>query len=327
MRTFPDLIREERENYRRRESLWQAPGTCAKLALDPAGGARKVRRGEDGSLAVKIEANAGGLAAKARWTLSAQENGTFGPATPPAASQTITYRVTGEPGRKLKLKVRATSTAGVDEQEWAQDIEDLVRYFKVTGLEYGDQLALDGLPPVGGCTPSTSQTNSTTLVPSGDPYDGAVGPLAPGGPLQGSITARGRVLSTASFSGCKLNDDATAWVSCPILSAGSEETAIVIDVDVPATGSARAALPSFGRIIGNVPPVISPCVVFGTQVAHTQTATISPPAETFATAGPHTLAFDLPADVPAPGGGTLHSAAHYAVTIVRVNADGSAYTG
>ena len=65
-----------------------------------------------------------------------------------------------------------------------------MRYFKVTGLEYTDQLALDGLPAVGSCTPSTSQTNTTTLEPSGEPYDGAVGQTSADGPLRGSLTAR-----------------------------------------------------------------------------------------------------------------------------------------
>ena len=112
-------------------------------------------KGIQGTVTPHVEANAGGTAAKAKWTISEQDKGTFTPATVEAPSPAISYTPTGEDRQRMKAKFRATSTAGVAEGTWGQEIEDRVRYFKVTGLEYTDQLALDGLPPIGTCTPST----------------------------------------------------------------------------------------------------------------------------------------------------------------------------
>ena len=110
-----------------------------------------------------------------------------------------------------------TSTAGVAEGTWSQKIVDRVRYYRVTGFDYRDQMTLDGLPPILSCTPSSSQNNTTTHTPSGAPYDGALGRRSTRrGPLERSLIAQGQVGKTAAFTGCKLNDDASNWIHCPL---------------------------------------------------------------------------------------------------------------
>jgi hypothetical protein len=327
---FPRLVNEERDNYRQRETAWQTPGACAKVVFAPPTDTTKVPKGIQGTVTPHVEANAGGTAAKAKWTLSDQEKGTFSPAEVEAPSPAISYTPTGEDKQKLKAKFRATSTAGVAEDSWQQEIEDRVRYFKVTGLVYTDQLALDGLPPIGTCTASTSQTNTTTFQPSSDPWDGAVGQLGPSptGPRGGSLIAKGDVLSTAAFSGCELNMDGTAYVSCSEMSAGSFLNVVILDVELPDSGPAKLTWHPLPPRVGDVPPRITPCIVFGGQpTGPPEPVTRTEPVETFMTPGPHTVSLDLSRDVPASGAGTLHSIAHYALTFHRVNADGSPYTG
>jgi hypothetical protein len=325
--SFPDLMSEEIAAYRRRENAWQSAGVCAKLVFAPPSDTTKVPKGIQGTVTPHVEANAGGTATKARWTLSEQERGTFSPASAEAPSPAISYTPTGEDRQRMKVKFRATSTAGVAEGVWGQEIEDRVRYFKVTGLDYTDQLAIDGLPPIGGCTASTSQTNTTTFQPSGDAWDGAVGPLGPGGPRTGSLIAKGDVLSTAAFSGCRLNMEG-GWDSCSAMSAGSLPNAFIVDVELPESGPAKVTWQPQVPRIGDFPPPMSTCVVFGGQpAAPPEPVTRNEPADIFTTPGAHTISLDLTRDTPAAGAGTLHSSAHYALTFRRVNADGSPYAG
>ena len=44
--SFPDLFREERDNYRRREQIWQGPGRCAKVTFSPATDSMEVQPGD-----------------------------------------------------------------------------------------------------------------------------------------------------------------------------------------------------------------------------------------------------------------------------------------
>lgn len=114
------------DEYRGRERAWQRPGTCAKLTFDPASGAKTVHRDDTGTLGAKVVAvKGGGTAAKARWTLSSQQNGSFSPASTKEREPSFTYTVASQPrGQTLSVAVRATSTAGVAQETWSQKIED-----------------------------------------------------------------------------------------------------------------------------------------------------------------------------------------------------------
>lgn len=129
---FPDLVREERDNYRRRETAWQTPGACAKLVFDPQADTIKVPKGKPGTLTAHVEANAGGTATKAKWKLSGQEKGTFSPAEVESPSPPITYTPTGEDREKIKADFHATSTAGVAERSWRQEIQGSIEHIRGT---------------------------------------------------------------------------------------------------------------------------------------------------------------------------------------------------
>ena len=51
------------------------------------------------------------------------------------------------------------------------------------------------------------------------------------------------------------------------------------------------------------------------------------PREVFLEPGEHTISLDVSSDAPSIEEGTVHSVAHYEITFMRVNADGSPYVG
>ena len=126
-RDFAAFVKKTMGNYRDRETAWQKAGACATLKLDPVKDKIKVKPGATGSFGAQVLAvNGGGVAAKARWTLSAQKNGTFTPTTTNDRTPSFSYTVDAHPTtQKLIVTVHATSTAGVAEETWSQDIEGL----------------------------------------------------------------------------------------------------------------------------------------------------------------------------------------------------------
>ena len=112
--------------YRAREKAWQAPGACARLQLDPARDTLTLATGASGTFSARVLASKDGTADKARWTLSAQHNGTFSPTSTTDREPSFSYTVTSQPsGTTLSVSVRATSTAGVAQETWSQRIEGL----------------------------------------------------------------------------------------------------------------------------------------------------------------------------------------------------------
>ncbi len=136
------------------------------------------------------------------------------------------------------------------------------------------------------------------------------------------ITHRGgRLLKTASFSGCQWNDTATARVPCHVTSAGSEDIFVAVDLRLPADGGPAQVTWRMLRapMVGDVPPVISPCEAWPVQGVLVPDVVQTVPRATFTDPGSHTIAVDVPADVPGAGGiGTVHSHAHFALTFEQL---------
>jgi hypothetical protein len=322
--SFPELISEERGAFTRRETLWQGPNRCAKVTFSPDQSRADVQPAASGQATPTVEANAGGVAAKARWTTTGVEHGRFSALAPTPAAAT-TWNVTGGDRQRMRATFRATSTAGVAEGSWDRLIVDTVKYYKVTGFEYRDALTASGMPPVGTCTPATTQDNTTTFTDSGNPYDGAIASVPGAGPPFGSLLAFGTVGRTAHFTGCELNDDATAWVPCPLTGTGSSATAQVVEVTLPDAGPASVLWRPVSLSMGDVPLGMTTCVIFGiTAGTVPDPITTTVPRETFTDPGSHTISVEAPAEQDTPGG-TIHSTAHYAMTFFRVRADGSPY--
>ena len=130
-KSFSKIVSKEIANYRSLEKAWEAPGSCAKLAFDPATGAlQPLTKGKTGQVTGQVVANSdGGTARSGRWTLIGAENGTITPAEGAGAAPKFTWTVTnvGE-GIKLKGHFKATSTAGVASGTWEQETEDAPLY-------------------------------------------------------------------------------------------------------------------------------------------------------------------------------------------------------
>ena len=131
--SFPSLISEEVRNYRTRETRWQTPGTCAKLTFSPPRDTIKVSKNVPGQVSAKVESNQGGVAADGRWQITAQANGTFAPSQARGGSTSFQYTPTvSGPGVKLSGTFRVTSTAGVAEGTWTQDLPPSVNHIAGT---------------------------------------------------------------------------------------------------------------------------------------------------------------------------------------------------
>jgi hypothetical protein len=123
---FASFVKQTIEAYRSREQAWQTPNNCAKITFDPVSNTVTVNDGDKGSFGAQITTNSDGQrAAKARWTLSAQQNGTFSPTTADGPQSSFDYTVAAQSGTKLSTTVRATSTAGVAENTWWQNLNQI----------------------------------------------------------------------------------------------------------------------------------------------------------------------------------------------------------
>ena len=131
-KSFSKIVSQEIANYHSLENAWQAPGACAKLAFEPASGDLKppLTKGQTGQVTGHVVANSdGGTASSGKWTVVGADNGAITPADAAGAAPMFTWIVT-KAGNDIKLKgaFKATSTAGVADGTWEQEIEDAPLY-------------------------------------------------------------------------------------------------------------------------------------------------------------------------------------------------------
>ncbi len=121
---FAAFVSQAISTYRRRESAWQTPNTCAKLKFIPAPGTLTLNPGDQGGVSAEVDADSGGgRAAKASWTLSGRQNGTFSPSTSKDPQPTFSYQVSSNPsGATMSVVVKASSSAGVAQETWPQKL-------------------------------------------------------------------------------------------------------------------------------------------------------------------------------------------------------------
>jgi hypothetical protein len=138
-KTFPDLIGEERDNARRREQNWQTPGTCAKVTFDPASGTLHLQQNRSGTVIGEVDANAGGEAAGARWTITTKTNVLIiSPPSQTGPRAPISYNVTqAGPGTTVVIGVGVTSTVGVAAGQWTQPTEITPAVLRLVGTFSG----------------------------------------------------------------------------------------------------------------------------------------------------------------------------------------------
>jgi len=126
--TFARTVRHAMDEYRRRETAWQTPSTCAELELAPASRTLRLRDGQSGTIQGTIKAKRGGTAKDGRWRRLGQRNVTVTPARASGARTTFSYRVT-RADRVVSASFRATSPAGVAAGDWVQGGEDFPARF------------------------------------------------------------------------------------------------------------------------------------------------------------------------------------------------------
>ena len=143
-----------------------------------------VSDGEKGSFSAQVTANSDGQpAAKARWTLSAQQNGTFSPATADGAQPSFDYTVAAQSGTTLSTMVRATSTAGVAEDPWRQKLDQINT---ITGTFTGHENDKGVIFDWSGTAPFRRQTSVAT----------------PGGGILQLVSGQATVTVSGALPGC-----------------------------------------------------------------------------------------------------------------------------
>jgi hypothetical protein len=109
----------------------------------------KLKKNTSGTITAQVIAESdGGVAADARWQMTARSNGDFSPEQPRGGSTTIGYRVTdGGPGKDISVHYKITSTAGVVENSWSEQTEDDTTINHVKGNFSGTQTLATMLGP------------------------------------------------------------------------------------------------------------------------------------------------------------------------------------
>jgi hypothetical protein len=329
-RTFPDLIREETQNARRREARWQAAGTCAKLTFDPASDTlAALAEGVTGTVTGAVEANAGGTAAKGKWTVTGSANGAIAPPTAQGGKAPFTYVVThAGSGVKLSASFKATSTAGVAEGTWTQKTAASAdAYYIVDAVNYGaNHTSASSQSQNGICDVDGSVTESLVLN-GARPFEPDFNKLeASDGAYSGSITLdSGAPAAKRSgvVHGCDISTIPPP--SCDTQVNLDVPVALGVGVDIPAMSSTATVswiLP--GVFVGDNGPA-SPCYTPTLQaVPNVETRTVQ--AADILTPGQHTLMVTRNVNF-SGSSGTVQGSTGASITFHRVNADGSSYTG
>ncbi len=184
---FAAFLGKTIDEYRQRETHWQTPGVCAKAVFSPLSNTIKVHPGGTGTFSGQVTAADGGTAAKARWTVGAQQDGTFTPDSSTDRGPTFSYTVAAHPsGKTLSTALHITSTAGVADDTWSQPIEDQLTTISGTFTGHATDV---------GVIYDWQGTATFTRVPSG--ADGA----GPGGIFQltsgqATVTVSGSEIGT-----------------------------------------------------------------------------------------------------------------------------------
>ena len=305
---------------------------CVRLEYDPNADPRKYLKGERGRFKTRVEPRSNpSLRLNGIYSREAQSEIDVSPASATGTEVDWEFTVKEDDRSTGFVSLKATSKAGTARRTIDIKIEPPSPRWRITSLTYRDELSLDGLLTVGSCTPSTSQTNTGELVPSGAPADGTLEPPRQDGSRSGGLTALGKVTKTTVFHGCQLDGSGINWVPCTLHGSQTADTlGVYVEIAIPA-GDGDAKLtwrPNVAPVLGDVPPPgITPCVVFGGNSAALIVRETSVPRARLFDPGPQTISLDAPQSVPDVGGnGTVHSTAHLSLTFHRVNEDGSAYS-
>jgi len=176
-RQFRAIVEKAISGYRHREEGWQvsSPATCAELRVTPASNTLTLSGGSTGSFSATAIAKADGSPSELDARLSDIQNAAFSPTRAGGQRAEFSYsQVVGSapPGSKVRVKVHATSKAGVAEATWEQPLKPPFEINKIAGNFSGNYT----VPSGGGRTATVSWTGSATFERSTPPgFPGAAG--------------------------------------------------------------------------------------------------------------------------------------------------------
>jgi hypothetical protein len=173
-RQFRAVIDKAISGYRSRESGWQSPGACAEMRFSPASNTLTLRGGDSGSFTASAIAKSDGGMSELDARLSEIENAGFSPTRAGGQQAHFNYdHVNGSapPGSKVRVKVHATSKAGVAEGKWEQNIRPPFEINKIAGNFSGSFTQ-----PVGSRTARVTWNGGATFLRDLPPgFPGAAG--------------------------------------------------------------------------------------------------------------------------------------------------------
>ena len=326
-----EIVKEEISNYRSRETAWQPANVCATATFDPASDTRRLHDGDSGQVKATVQDKGGIVAAKAKWTVADQRNGTIAPPTATGATPSFTYLVTrAGAGIKLSGTFRVTSTAGVAEATWTQPTEadPGPAYYVIDAVSYDANHSSTSTKTNNGICDVNGSVTESLVVNTPRPFDPVSGKLeASDGAYAGSIAldpAAPKARRNGVVHGCDISADPPP-PACDTNVDLDVPAQIGVIVDI-AAGSPDAKLtwilPSV--FVGDGGPGF-PCYT-PTLAAVPDVEQRTVPADDILKPGTHKQTVTRNVNFTAPFG-HVQGVTGASITFHRVNADGSAYSG
>jgi hypothetical protein len=200
-------VKFQADKFRELEKHWNEPNKCAKVAFGRKNGTVTLHRGDTGDETVKVEANLGGLPAKATWTLTDSSNAFITLAGGTANPTSFGYKVAAAGSAfQVKASVRSVSKAGVAEESWLQPTEQSST--SVISGNFSGELSLSTLNG-----PSVTSFNGSATFNRSTP-DVIGGPNGSFNLFSGNITIHVSGQEGLGVTGCKWSG--TTVVELPI---------------------------------------------------------------------------------------------------------------
>jgi hypothetical protein len=123
---FRAVVQKAIDGYKTREAAWQDPPKCATLKFNPEKNRLTLNGSSTGSFTATAIAKSDGNPSELDARLSGMQNAAFSPIRAGGQRARFNYDhvvATAPPGSKVRVKVRATSKAGVAEDTWEQPLK------------------------------------------------------------------------------------------------------------------------------------------------------------------------------------------------------------
>ncbi len=121
---FSAEVDKATDRMRKAETNWLGPNSCATIKFEPDSKTLKLKKGKPAPSKPAPKPTRAAHRRTASWTLGAEQNATFSPTSADGNPVSVSYEVTKAKHELFaSVMIRATSKAGVAEQEWKQETE------------------------------------------------------------------------------------------------------------------------------------------------------------------------------------------------------------